>query len=120
MPDASCIPSDLLIGANTGSSESYQEFCRDQGIVLHPARMPRFLAEFFIKFLTKPGDLVIDPFGGSNTVGAVAEDLGRRWLSIEAREEYAIASVARFNPQKATSLMSTDTTAVPGRTYDGI
>jgi site-specific DNA-methyltransferase (cytosine-N4-specific) len=116
--DPSSIPSDLLIGANTGSSESYQEFCRDQEIILHPARMPRFLAEFFIKFLTKPGDLLVDPFSGSNTVGAVAEDLGRRWLSVEAREEYAIASVARFNQQKATSLIPANRLATPHRTYD--
>ncbi len=103
--DARLIPSDLLIGANTGSSEAYQMFCRDHGIVLHPARMPHFLAEFFIKFLTKPNDLVLDPFSGSNTVGWVAEKLGRRWASIEAREEYAIASVARFDSCVATSLL---------------
>jgi hypothetical protein len=103
--DARLIPSDLLIGANTGSSEAYQMFCREHGIVLHPARMPHFLAEFFIKFLTKPNDFVLDPFSGSNTVGWVAEKLGRRWTSIEAREEYAIASVARFDSSVATSLL---------------
>lgn len=103
--DARLIPSDLLIGANTGSSEAYQMFCREHGMVLHPARMPHFLAEFFIKFLTKPNDLVLDPFSGSNTVGWVAEKLGRRWTSIEAREEYTIVSVARFDSSVATSLL---------------
>jgi DNA modification methylase len=103
--DARLIPSDLLIGANTGSSEAYQMFCREHGIVLHPARMPRFLAEFFVKFLTQPNDLILDPFSGSNTVGWVAEKLGRRWSAIEAREEYAIASVARFDPSAANSLL---------------
>jgi len=104
--DATSIPSDLLIGANTGSAEAYQMFCRERGVDLHPARMPRFLAEFFIKFLTKPGDLVLDPFSGSNVVASVAEELKRRWLSIEAREEYAIASVARFDLDAATALIS--------------
>lgn len=108
--DSGSIPSDLLIGANTGSGEAYQNFCRDYGFVLHPARMPRFLAEFFIKFLTKANDLVLDPFSGSNTVGSVAQELGRRWVSIEARDEYAVASIARFDPKTATSLMPTDQT----------
>ena len=37
--------------------------------------MPPGLAEFFIKFLTKPNMLVVDPFGGSNTTGAAAKSL---------------------------------------------
>lgn len=88
--------SDLIEAANTGSTDGYQQFCREAGVKLHPARMPARLAEFFIKFLTKPGDIVLDPFGGSNVVGAVAESLNRHWLSVEARLEYAEASVARF------------------------
>ena len=47
-------------------------------------------------FLTDPGDLVLDPFAGSNTTGAVAEALGRKWLAIERDPEYARASRARF------------------------
>jgi site-specific DNA-methyltransferase (cytosine-N4-specific) len=54
------------------------------------------LAEFFIKFLTRPGDLVVDPFAGSNTTGAAAECLGRRWLAIEPENEYIEGSVGRF------------------------
>jgi site-specific DNA-methyltransferase (cytosine-N4-specific) len=50
------------------------------------------LPEFFIKFLTKPGDLVMDPFAGSNTTGRVAEDLDRRWISIDIEESYVRAS----------------------------
>jgi site-specific DNA-methyltransferase (cytosine-N4-specific) len=111
LDDSRSIPSDMLVGANTGSSEAYQMFCRECGMVLHPARMPRFLAEFFIKFLTKPGDLVLDPFSGSNTVGWVAEELGRKWVSIEAREEYAVASVARFDADAASSLLPKDSVA---------
>jgi DNA modification methylase len=46
--------------------------------------MPTDLVEFFIRFLTDTGDLVFDPFAGSNTTGAVAEALGRRWMTCEA------------------------------------
>ena len=54
------------------------------------------MPEFFIKFLTEPGDLVVDIFGGSNTTGAVAETLDRKWLSFELEREYVAASVLRF------------------------
>jgi DNA modification methylase len=54
------------------------------------------LPEFFIKLLTAEGDIVADPFAGSNTTGAVAEKLQRRWISIEKVEGYLEASKFRF------------------------
>lgn len=63
----------------------------------HPARMPIKLAEFFIKFLTKPKELVVDPFAGSNTTGAAAELLKRRWIAIEPNEFYIEGSKGRFS-----------------------
>ena len=70
--------------------------CREKNIQLHPARMPEGLASFFIQFLTDPGDIVLDPFAGSNTTGFVAECLGRKWVSIEAKEEYVEQVKIRF------------------------
>jgi DNA modification methylase len=90
------IPGSVLTFANTQANDEYQVYCRDQEIELHPARMPIELAGFFINFLTDPGDLVLDPFGGSNTTGAAAERLGRFWLSIEAEEKYISGSMGRF------------------------
>ena len=58
--------------------------------------VPGRVARFFIEFLTEPGDLVLDPFAGSNTTGAVAEQLGRHWLAIEKDETYAKDSELRF------------------------
>jgi len=87
---------EVLPIANTGSNDPYQEYCRKHGIRPHPARMPSKLVEFFVRFLTDPDDLVLDPFAGSNTTGMVAAQLGRRWLSIEADSGYAAASAARF------------------------
>jgi site-specific DNA-methyltransferase (cytosine-N4-specific) len=88
----------LLKGTNTHSYDQYQLFCRSQNIPLHPARMPPEVVEFFVRFLSDKDDLVLDPFAGSNTTGAVAQRLGRRWLSCEANWEYAASSVARFPP----------------------
>jgi len=90
-------PSNLITMANTHASTAYQKFCRDHGIDPHPARMPTGLAEFFIKFLTEPGDLVLDPFGGSNTTGGAAEKLKRRWISIEPNPVYIEGSRGRFS-----------------------
>ena len=90
------IPSNLITLANTQANTAYLRYCRDKKLRPHPARMPGGLAEFFIKFLTKPDGLVLDPFAGSNTTGAAAEKLGRRWLSIESEESYLAGSHGRF------------------------
>lgn len=87
---------DVFRISNTGSNDFFLRTCRERGIKPHPARMPMELASFFIKFLTNPGDLVLDPFAGSNTTGFVAECLGRHWISIEIRETYAKQSRIRF------------------------
>lgn len=55
----------------------------------HPARFPIELPSFFINLLSKPGQLVFDPFGGTGTTALAAEKLGRRWLISELDAEYA-------------------------------
>ena len=90
------IPSNLLQIPNTDSNGGYLRGCKTVGAKGHPARFPAKLPEFFIKFLTDPGDLVVDIFAGSNTTGRAAEDLGRRWLSYELSAEYLAASAFRF------------------------
>ena len=86
---------------NTANQSVYHRRCREQNVLRHPAAMPEPLVRFFVKFLTEPGDLVLDPFAGSNTTGAIAEELGRRWLGIEANPEYAELSRIRFYPPQA-------------------
>ncbi|HWQ54042.1 MAG TPA: site-specific DNA-methyltransferase [Bryobacteraceae bacterium] len=95
--NAGAIPSNVITMANTHSNSDYQTYCREHKLQPHPARMPSAVAEFFIKFLTKPDMLVLDPFGGSNTTGAAAEKLGRRWISIEPNKDYISGSRGRFN-----------------------
>lgn len=90
------IPPNVLELANTESNSLYLRECRQRGIKPHPARFPRDFADFFIKFLTEPGDLVLDPFAGSNTTGWSAETLRRRWLAFELSEDYLEGSKFRF------------------------
>jgi DNA modification methylase len=93
------IPPNILTIPNTRSHDDYLFKCRAAGLPIHPARFPPELPDFFIRFLTRPGQLVLDPFGGSNTTGAVAEGLGRKWLSIELNADYVAGSRLRFSDQ---------------------
>lgn len=90
------IPSNLISVANTDSMSTYMKLCRELGRKTHPARFPEALPAFFIAMLTEPDDLVVDIFAGSNTTGAAAERLGRRWLAFEINHGYLGQSALRF------------------------
>lgn len=87
---------NFLRMANTASNDPYSRYCREYELKRHPARMPAALPKFFINMLTSKDDLVVDPFGGSNTTGAVAEELGRRWVAVEPMADYIAGSKGRF------------------------
>jgi DNA modification methylase len=90
------IPPNLIECGNNESNSFYIRESKRLGRKVHPARFPAELPRFFIEFLTQPGDVVVDPFAGSNTTGAVAEQLGRRWIAIEKSPEYLKDSQLRF------------------------
>lgn len=90
------IPSNLLQIPNTESNSLYLRACKALDLESHPARFPLDFPRFFIKYLTKPGDLVVDIFSGSNTTGAAAEELGREWVGMELDRSHAALSSVRF------------------------
>lgn len=100
--NSGAIPSNLLQIPNSESNGRYLNGCAAAGVAAHPARFPAKLPEFFIRYLTDPGDLVVDIFAGSNTTGAVAEREGRRWLAFELDLDYLAASAFRLIPANAT------------------
>jgi site-specific DNA-methyltransferase (cytosine-N4-specific) len=100
------IAKNMLSIANTDSNGVYLQRCREMGIKPHSARFPAGLPHFFVKFLTDPGDLVIDPFAGSNTTGAVCEELKRRWIALELLEVHLQGSALRFNNLDKRSITS--------------
>jgi modification methylase len=65
----------------------------DDGAKAHPTQKPEALLYRILLACTKPGDVVLDPFFGTGTTGAVARRLGRRWVGIE--KETAYVKVAR-------------------------
>ena len=91
------IPPNMFTIANTDSNGYYLRSCRDADIKPHPARYPSAIPDFFIKFLTDKGDVVLEPFAGSNTTGESSEKLGSKWLAFELNEEYLKGSKFRFD-----------------------
>lgn len=90
------VPPNLLALANTESNGHYQDYCREKGLPIHPARYPATLPEYFIRLLTEPGDLVLDPFSGSCVTGEAAEYSMRRWICCEISEPFLKGAMSRF------------------------
>jgi modification methylase len=68
----------------------------EDGKKIHPTQKPEALLARVIMSCTKPGDVVLDPFFGSGTTGAVAKRLGRHFVGIEREQEYIDAASARI------------------------
>ena len=90
------IPPNLLTLGNNDANGYYLTRCAEESIKPHPARFPVQLPEFFIKFLTESGDLVLDPFAGSGTLFIAAERTGRRGRGIEIDGHYVDTAIARW------------------------
>src|SRR5436305_10435724 len=71
------------------------------GRKLHPTQKPEALLARVILAASRPGDLVLDPFLGSGTTGAVAKQLDRRFIGIEREKAYARAAQARIENTQA-------------------
>lgn len=68
----------------------------DDGDKLHPTQKPESLLYRVITSSTKPGDIILDPFFGSGTTGAVAKKLGRHFIGLERDKRYATYAERRI------------------------
>lgn len=68
----------------------------------HPAPYPEQLVEFVIRCYSKPGDIVLDPYGGSGTTAVVADKLHRKYFLIERNKDYYDKAIQRINSQNLT------------------
>jgi modification methylase len=66
------------------------------GKKLHPTQKPESLLHRVLLASSKPGDVILDPFFGTGTTGAVAKRLGRNWVGIERDPDYARAACKRI------------------------
>ena len=113
--NGAAIPPNLIAIPNTESNSYYLRYCKENGLVQHPARFPAALPEYFIRMLSDRGDLVVDPFGGSCITGEVSERLGRRWICSELVEDYVKGALGRFAKQGQGHLQVPDS-LFPGGT----
>jgi len=82
----------------------------DGGRKAHPTQKPEALLHRILLATTNPDDVVLDPFFGTGTTGAVAKRLGRRWIGIERDPDYARAAkerISRVQPLPLTALETT-------------
>jgi modification methylase len=84
-----------------GGSERLRD---DDGRKAHPTQKPEALLHRVLMASTRPGDLVLDPFFGTGTTGAVAKRLGRRFIGIERDPAYAALARERIRGVKAADL----------------
>ena len=95
--------SDWVLPICSGAERAKDE----AGDKAHPTQKPEALLYRILLACTKPGDVVLDPFFGTGTTGAVARRLGRRWVGIEREEAYV--KVAR---QRIESTLPLDESAM--------
>lgn len=84
-------------GADPGNVIPVSQTYNQHKGVSHTAPMPEGLAEFFVKAMTPPGGVVIDPFSGSGTTTVVARRLARRAGGLELHEEFALLAQERLD-----------------------
>ena len=84
--------SDWLFPICTGSERLKDE----NGAKVHPTQKPEALLARVLLSSTKPGDVVLDPFFGSGTTGAVAKRLGRHFIGVEREQTYIDAALDRI------------------------
>ena len=73
------------------------ERLKEDGHKVHPTQKPEALLYRVLLACTKPGDVVLDPFFGTGTTGAVAKRLGREWIGIEREPGYCDAAQRRID-----------------------
>jgi modification methylase len=67
-----------------------------QGAKVHPTQKPEALLYRVLLASSRPGDVVLDPFFGTGTTGAVAKKLGRHFIGVERNREYLAAARERI------------------------
>lgn len=96
-PTAGRIPKNVItMGHSCPDHRQYRRDAAMLGLPSHGAPLPKAMYDFWIDFLTEPGDLCADIFGGRVTLGKSAEERGRRWIVTEWILEYVRAAAERF------------------------
>lgn len=91
------IPKNVIMrGHSCADTQRLRKIAGALGLPPHPAMYPTALPEFAIKLLTQEGDLVVDPFAGSNKTGLAAQRNNRRWVGCDLVLEYMRTQAEMF------------------------
>ena len=91
------IPKNVFERGNAcADTLAFRRMAEQLGLPQHGAMFPTALASFFINFLTREGDLVVDPFCGSNKTGLAAQRLSRRFMSLDRCAQFLRTSAELF------------------------
>ena len=101
--------SDWLFPICTGA----ERLKNDDGDKLHPTQKPEALVARLMMAASRPGDVVLDPFFGSGTTGAVAKRLGRHFVGVEREQVYIDAAQERI--ARVTPLADADLAVLSGK-----
>jgi site-specific DNA-methyltransferase (cytosine-N4-specific) len=95
-------PLNYLVASFNDATAEHMLKWKEMGIDIHPARYPEDLVAYFVVMLTKPGDLVCDPFSGSGTTASVARKLQRHFICGDVAPEYVRAGKIRVATARST------------------
>ena len=101
--------SDWLLPLCTGN----ERLKNDEGKKAHPTQKPESLLFRCIMAASNPGDVILDPFFGTGTTGAVARRLGRHFIGLERDHTYA--AIARRRIAEIVPLEGQDVTPMPSK-----
>jgi site-specific DNA-methyltransferase (adenine-specific) len=92
--------------ANTGE---LRKQCKDAGFILtHSATFPLSVPTLLVLLTSKPGDLVVDPFNGTGSVGEVCRYSGRNYVGYELNPQFIMATEVRMKNMKLFDFPQTD------------
>ncbi|WP_199556358.1 site-specific DNA-methyltransferase [Sandaracinobacteroides hominis] len=94
-------PSALIRAGGSSGAETWRKNLAAAGLTAHPCPMPVAIPKFVIEMTTRPNDLVFDPFLGSGSTAAAAQQLGRRWIGTDHHRQYLHGAACRPEFQHA-------------------
>lgn len=100
-------PASLISAGTPGGKERWRQRLKAEQLPPHPCPMPVAVPRAVLSMLSRPGDLVVDPFFGSGSTGAAAEELGRRWIGIDHHQTLIEGAACRPQFEEAPGFART-------------
>ena len=98
-----------VLRTNVANTGELRKQCKDAGFILtHSATFPLSVPTLLVLLTSKPGDLVVDPFNGTGSVGEVCRYSGRNYVGYELNPQFIMATEVRMKNIKSFDFPQTD------------